>query len=487
LDSSTLVSRVGRAMAGMFAARGVSMALQFVAFAVLAGHLGPSLMGAFAFATSTVLIFQFASNAGFYGVVVREIAQHPEHEPQLVPSLFFLRAAVGAVAYGALLLFVTVGGFSAQQRGAAAIAGLLLILNALDAMRSVVEVRLKMSSIVLGSMLQAAFFTAGVVVLAHRQAGLYPYVWLWLGGNVIALSTVLAAGLRTTRLHWRPNFGQWVPLARKAAPFWFALVMGQVYGRFGIVLLAALKPSSDVGQYGVGAKLLDTLGVFPTLVMGVLTPVLARTFADSRELLGQRYRRSFHLLAVVALPVAVGGAMTAWRWLPALPGLHEYDGGGVVASILSVTAAAIFLAYLTQSMLMIGHQQRALIWIAAVGLGINVVVNLVLVTRFGYVGAAAASVATESSVFVWSAIYVKRTLGIGPVSRELVRVVWATVVMGLILAPGYLLPPFAQLGLGVATYVAAAVALRGVSMREVRALAGRGRPGSVSEPQGSPS
>src|SRR5690242_6079238 len=99
-------------MAGMFAARAVSMVLQFVAFAVLAGHLGPSLMGAFAFATATVLIFQFASNAGFYGVVVREIAQQPEREPQLVPSLLFLRAAVGTVAYGALLLFVTVGGFS---------------------------------------------------------------------------------------------------------------------------------------------------------------------------------------------------------------------------------------------------------------------------------------------------------------------------------------------------------------------------------------
>jgi O-antigen/teichoic acid export membrane protein len=445
------------------------MALQLVAFGALAGHLHPSGMGTFTFAVSIVLVFQFATSAGFYGVVVREIAQRPEREPSLVTNLFFLRLILGTLGYAGLTGFVALGPFSGAQRGSAAIAGIVLVLFAFDGLRSLLEVRVRMRAVGIGTFLQAAVFTVTVWILARRGASVDSFVWAWVASNAAMLAVIALAAVRIAPLDWRPRPGLWLPLARTAAPFGLSMVMSMAYARFGVILLAALKPSADVGQYGVGAKLLDTLVVIPGVVMAVVTPVLAASYVQPAEVLARRYSRAFQMMALLAFPVAAGGAMTAWRLVPVIPGFGAYGGGGVVASLLSVAAGGVCLAYLTQSVLMIAHRQRRLLTISAIGLAANVALNVILVPAFSYTGAAVAAALTEGTVFALSLVSVRRLVGISPLDGRLARIAVATAAMAVVLVPGYLLPPLAQFAAGVLAYLAALAALRVFTAGEISA------------------
>ena len=60
---------------------------------------------------------------------------------------------------------------------------------------------------------------------------------------------------------------------------------------------------------------------------GTSLPVFASSFKAGREVFNWRYGRAVHMITVVALPVAVGGAMIGWRVLPALPGFDKFHPG----------------------------------------------------------------------------------------------------------------------------------------------------------------
>ena len=164
--------------------------------------------------------------------------------------------------------------------------------------------------------------------------------------------------------------------------------------------------------------------------------------------------------------------------LPALPGFDEFEGGGVVLSILAPAAGLIFLGSVVQGTLISGHRQERLLRIAAAGLVVSVALNLALIPPFSYVGAAIATTATEVVLIGASIREVRVRLALRWPLRRLLPVAGAAAVAAVVLAAGLLVNPFVQLALGVAAYgVALAVsgALRRADVAPFLPALGRSR------------
>ena len=462
---------VGRSAARGFTtlagSRVVVLALQFVTIAVLAGHLGPAALGVYTFALAMVGIFRLLPNFGLVPVLARDIAQSPERERELVPNVLYLRVLLGVVAYGTMAATLVAGGFDEQSRSAALAAGLALLV-VLDAMRAVLEVRLRLGWVSVADTLEASIGLAGALLLAHAGADALEFVWLWVALKLLNGLIVAAAALRMSSFDWRPRPATWRPVARAALPLGLAGVLVALYYRLDLVILAAFKPADDVGQYGAAYRFLDAANVLPVIVMSVLAPVFSRSVVEGRAALQRRYSRALELLAVPALLMAVAGAFCSWRLLPRLPGFGEFDGAGVALAILAPSAALILLGTVVQGVLISGHLQGRLLRIAAVGLAVNLALNAVLIPTASYVGAAVATTLTEI-VLLWLSIREARLrLGLRHWSPRTARVGRAGLALGAALAAGLALDPWIQLCLGVAAYGCALAALGGLSGDDVR-------------------
>jgi O-antigen/teichoic acid export membrane protein len=286
---------------------------------------------------------------------------------------------------------------------------------------------------------------------------------------------VVVVAMRWAELNWALRTHLWKGVLGAAAPLALANLFIQLYARIDLVILAAIKPPEDVGQYGAAYKFLEAALLVPSLVTGTLLPVFASSFQAGRDVLNRRYRRSIHLITVIALPVAVGGGMIAWRVLPELPGFSKFEGGGVALSILCPAAGLAFIAFVIQGALISGHQQRRVLRISAIGAVFNVAINLALIVPFSYVGAAIATTLTELVVLVWSVREARVRLGVTwPVDR-LPGVVGATAVAAIAMVPAYALPALAQLLIGFVAYVAAARLLRAMTPADLEGLSLRDR------------
>jgi O-antigen/teichoic acid export membrane protein len=449
-----VAASMARGLAVLASSRGLVLGLQLVTMSLLAGHLNPDGLGLFTFGVATANLFRFLPNFGLVQVLGRDIAQHPERERELLPNVVLLRLVLGVVTYGLLAVSLFASGFDDMERRAALIAGLILLV-VIDSFRSALEMRLRLGWVSIADTVEAAATVTGALLLIHAGAGPEAFLWMYVALKLVNALMVWAAAGSMGDFSWRPRPALWGPLLRSALPLGLAGLLMALYFRLDVMILARLKPPDDVGQYGAGYRFLEAFTVVPTMVMSVLAPVLARSFVEGAAVLQRRYALAIHLVSVVAIGVAVGGGMTAWRVLPQLPGFGDYDGGGVALSVLSPAAGLILVGTIVQGALIAGHGQRRLLRIAALGLALNVVLNLALIPPYSYVGAAAATTVTEVLLVALSLREVRLRLSLRWPLARLWPVLGSAAAMAVVIALTFTLNPFAQLALATLSFLAA--------------------------------
>ena len=486
--TSVSYERVARPMARGLAAlsggRIVALALQFVAFAVIAGSLGPGDFGVYSFAIGFFGLFRFITNFGFRAVVQRDVAQHPEREPELVPNLVYLRIVLGLVAYGLLAVGLVAAGYDSGERHAALVVGILLSLLALESFQVGLEVRLRMGWVSASDVAEGVVLASGAIALGLAGAGPVAFLWLFVVAHAAKLAVVSVVGVSVTSLDWRPRPDLWGSTLRAAAWLGLAQLFIVLYYRLDLLVLARLKPAAAVGQYGAGYQFLETLVVVPSLALTVLAPVLAGSYAEGHDVLQRRYERVMHLVALAAFPVAVGGALTAWRAVPALPGFGDFGGAGVSLAILAPAAACIFFGAVLSSLLVAGHLQRRLTAVSAACLLANIVLILVLIPPFSYKGAAVATTVTELLVVFGSIRIARRRLGVRWGPGSIARASRASLVMALALVVTYPLPALVQVGIGAAVYLLALLPTRSLTWGDLGGLMSIDGPPALVAPAG---
>lgn len=439
---------------GLTAGRAAALALQFVAFAITAAALGPAELGVYSFAVAFIGLFRFVTNFGFRGVVARDVAQAPHREDELVANLAWLRAGLGLLAWAAVVAIAQLAGFDPDQRAAAIVTGALLVLLALESFEISLEVRLRTGWIAVAEIVKSVLLVGGAVLLALGDRGVLAFLGLYVGANAVRLSLPALVAVRERSYAWRPRTEVWVGVARAAAFLGLAQLCIALYYRLDLLLLARFKPADDVGQYGAAYQFLETFVVLPGLAMVVLTPIISRSVVDGTDVLARRLRRVLHLVTLVALPVAVAGAMTAWRVLPTIPGFGEFEGAGVALSVLSPSTIAIFFGTVLSGVLVAAHRQRLLFWLSLAVLALNLVLLGVLIPPFSYVGAAAATSATEVVLAASSLLVVAHLLHVRWPLADAARATRASLVLAAVLAAGFVLPPVVQVVVGLVVYLA---------------------------------
>ena len=463
---TALGPQIARNLAVLGVGRGVAAALQFAAFALVASHLGPELLGVYTFGIAMVALFRLLPTFGFEQIVPRDIAQRPELESSLVPNVLYVRILLGLVAYGLLAASLVAIGYDPRARDAALLAGFALVLVSGETLRASLATRLRLGWSAAADFAEAVVVLVGAVGLVWAGSGLGPFLALYVAAKAVNVALVMVGGTAVTSYRWRPLPSTWGPAIRHAAPLAAAALVIALYYRLDMVVLARIAPADDVGQYGLALKFLDAAVLLTAVVMSVLQPLLARAVVEGKHMLQQRYGTSVHLTTVLATLVAVTGVMTAWRFVPELPGLGAYEGAGVALALLAPAAGIILVATVVQGTLLAGRLERSVLRISLVGLAVNVALIAILIPAYSYVGAALATSLTELVLIVLS-LRAARKLGVHWPRERLARLALAGLILAGVLTLGYLVHPLLQLGLGVVAFVAARAARRVVERSEL--------------------
>ncbi len=177
--------------------------------------------------------------------------------------------------------------------------------------------------------------------------------------------------------------------------------MQLVNSQIDLVILGLFAPDRDVGIYRVATLLALQVSFMLAIVTAVVAPSFANLHGAGRL---DELRRLNRLSARLAM--AFGAAvflvyLLAGRWLLDVAVGAEYSPAYVPLIILSASHAASLWAGTTNVLLTMIGNERDVLACAAVSVCVNISLNLVLVPRFGIVGAACSS---AGALLIWRAL-----------------------------------------------------------------------------------
>lgn len=304
---------------------------------------------------------------------------------------------------------------------------------------------------------QLIFVFAGGVAL-FAGAGYFGLIGANLLGG-IAMAVICWRGVR--RLGVRPTppvLAEWPKLLRAALPFGLVtFALGLSY-RFDTVLLDIWQGDVVTGHYRAAYNLIFSLVMFSNVINTALYPTLTRQAARSPERLAELTTRVLRYLLSVGLPLAIGGFVLAGPLVDFLYGSQQYADSvsalAILIWVLPFMYASEFLGYV----ILITNRERYVARAVIVSTAVNVLMNLLLVPRFGLLAASAMTVLTEIVLVtqhVWNLRPLSQEIDWG---RALLRPLLAALIMGAALvAVGSLVPWWASIVIGVVVYAGAGV------------------------------
>jgi O-antigen/teichoic acid export membrane protein len=226
----------------------------------------------------------------------------------------------------------------------------------------------------------------------------------------------------------------------------------------GPVTLPGIGPapggSEAVGHYTAAYRFVDAMQVLSSSFVLALFPTLARRAgADDRAGVASAYGHALRLLLLVGLPAALVFSFYAREIIWLFAGPRFLPHAALVLAVLAWFIPFSFVNGVTQYVLIATDRQRLLTLAFALATAGNLTANWLLIPKYGYLAAAAVTVASEVVLlapFAWAARWALRPAlaGARPL-RPLVALAAALVLLAL-LKP---VQPVLALPLGLGAYL----------------------------------
>jgi O-antigen/teichoic acid export membrane protein len=258
----------------------------------------------------------------------------------------------------------------------------------------------------------------------------------------------------------------WKYLFKKAIPIGLMMLFITIYLKAGTVILSLMKDDSAVGIYSAPHRLIEALIIFPTFFLAALFPVLIRFHQSFSDALFKTYEGSFKFLFILVLPMAVVTTMLAEKLTIGIFGM-EFINSAIVLRILIWACSLIFLNTLLSYLIIAIDRQRFNVISFGIGALFNVILNLILVPLYSYIGASIALVASQAVIFTLNFIFISFRQFRLPLPGTILKPVFASLFLGFIVWNMKEINLFVVVFTGSIMYFAMLVLLRAFSQEDI--------------------
>lgn len=385
----------------------LSRIVAFIGTAYLARTLGTYAFGIVGFAAAITMFLALSLRMGFEPVGARETARDPESAAVLAAGVSLLRLGLALIGLGILSLVTLLLDKPPEVRAVMVLTGLLLLPLAFDlrwVYRGLARNRLVGISMILA---QIVYVTA-LLLWVKGPADIF---WAPLA---LALGEAVAVGFLAVPLlkGWsgKADLRRAWSVLRSSGFLVSSSLLGALIRTTDIVLIALLLGEAQVGVFSAAYRVCYLIMAIALSLHAAYLPRLARFSTEDLPGMGRLADLAFEAAASLAIPFVVGG------WILATPILSHLFGADFAVGrdafrLLLLATGLFFLHGIFFQILVVFDKTRPELIIRGTAAGLNLLLNILLIPRYGIEGAAFATVSAELVIFVWRRV-VCRQIGV---------------------------------------------------------------------------
>lgn len=403
------VSRIRRNSIFAIIATVTRVATTALMFIMLARQYEPELFGQFAFAYTYLTTFYLLADFGFDVYLASEVARDKPKMYQLVQSLLPLRLCLSLLSAVLMCLAAVLSGIPAGTKEMMVAFAISILPSASSAFFFALfkgleefqhETRI---SIIQNCVLLTLLIGAGVM-----EVSILTIAWIYAATRLLGL-LILVPKVRHTLLPFdlRAAISSGKVALRRGFPYGVFLVCGTLYFQLDTIMLGYFLNEESIGVYQAAFKLAGILLLSNDILVQIMLPVLSRLHADDIQKWGIAARFLAKNLVFVGMLFGVLVLSYPNDVLSLVYGPNRYEASAPILRIFAVIFIVRSSAEVFALMLTTGNNQIARTRIVVFLTVLNFSLNLLVIPRFGMVGAALVSLVTN---VVGGGLYVRAAL-----------------------------------------------------------------------------
>lgn len=420
---STLATVAGNMMS-LIASDVVNRVTSFVIYALVGRFLGAFAFGQISLALSLFYTFQVFAVAGLKTLVTREVAKDKSKTSQYLVTSSFIVLFTTVLALVGLLGFIDIMGYDSSPEilffgsyalsqmgdsldftwmmtaGGQADTALVIMIICLgllpfalsQIMEAVFQAHERMTFIAYVNAPANAIRIALIFLLTTGGQGLYSIAIMMFISHVFVMLVELYFMLRyivkpKLTLNLNFTFG----LLKSSATFLGIDGIVAIYSSLYLIILARVLNESAVGLFSSATQIITPLIILYQSIVLAVFPIMCQRFdVNNPQGLRSISNRLLEMLLVIAVPMSVGVFMMAEWGLSFLYGGAEFEAAaGAVRVIVLVALLQAFSAVLGR-VLVASMREKTTLRIVTIDLIVALIAGLILIPRYGIMGAALA-------------------------------------------------------------------------------------------------
>lgn len=364
----------------------------------LARVLEATAFGYFSYAAAYIFyLFNFI-DLGLSTYGIREIAKDRSRAREYASNIVSFKLIVASVIFIVFVMLAFIFCKSAVLRLIMIESALLLFIAALAtewAFQGMEKMHMVLISYSVTPLLQLG--ACLVLVRAPADVAKVPLI-LFICALPIIVTFLKTLGFR---FHMDPaDLGKIRAYLSSSLVIWGISVLAQAYNNLDIVLLGLFRPPADIGCFTIARRIVGGLTVLLLMLAGALLPRLSCTFGTDPA----QFRRSTVKLLKISVMIALFVFMPVIIFSDNIISLtvgSEYLAASLPLKIMTISTLLVLFNLPFSTGLIAASHEKDVLKQASASAALSLILNLVLMPKYGMIGAAVAFFCAESLALAW--------------------------------------------------------------------------------------
>ncbi len=425
----SVTKRIAKNLSWLTAGEVLSRGIGFLTIIYIARVLGAAAFGLLNFAQAFLAYLLLIVDSGLSILGTREIAREHARAGTISLNIFALRLLIATLIFLIACVVLWFFPITIELKLFFGATFLFVFYRALNADWSFQGLE-KMEYIALSKILFSVIVLAATVFMVSNIGDLIKVPLIqFAGGLLVSLVFIFVL----FRCFAPANFGhfapaQWWDYFSEAIPLGASFILVQIYYNLDTIMLGFMSTAEEVGLYNAAYKLFFAsvfmLGIWQSTAFPVVTKRLTESRQSTEVFLNKYIRLTFLFCVPAAFLVTIISPVLVRLFYGS-----AYLNSTIALQILAWNIIPLVLSGVYGSLVLIPlGRTRDVLSGAGAGAIINVILNFMLIPKFGFVGAAAATLMTELAVAIVIFLFAYRKLPL-KITESFVKPLLASIIV----------------------------------------------------------
>jgi len=365
----------------------------FIVGIFVARYLGPEQYGLMNYVISYVAIFQAFALFGMDNIEIREEAKNRDDRDAIIGTAFVLKLILAAATILLIFITITLSVNDAFTRTMIMMYSLTIVCSCFFVTRNY------FTAIVWNEYVSKSEIIRTVILMIIKVLLLVVHAKLvWFIAAVTFDYVLLASGYcfsyskKIGKISlWRFDKNWAKVLLRQSLPLMLSLTTVVIMQRIDQLMIKNMIDNESLGQYSVAFKFVEIMIIIPTIMAQTISPMLVKIKKENEEEYAGKSQIFIDLTVWICVIMAVVVCLIAYPLIKYTFG-EQYLLAVPVLQIMSFKVVGDALSQTSGQMIIIEGIHKYMVIREILGCICCVLMNLLLIPRYGIVGSAIASV-----------------------------------------------------------------------------------------------